>query len=198
MDPETERILKEEPRRPEKSSLKMVVMGYQGVGKKTLMDGLQGKWSEIRSKKTRKGERDDDLGIRGRDLNVEIIHTAVKRHFPFIQRLPSCDAYLLVYSLVCEDSFKSVTAVREQIIKQKGDSIPIIFVANKTDIAQDTDKTVRVYRDLSISCEWEHGHYEVSARDSSDINRVLEHTMRRVNKNDPSMKAAKAGGTSKH
>ncbi|XP_046574254.1 GTP-binding protein Rheb homolog 1-like [Haliotis rubra] len=184
MDPETERFL-QEPGCQGKSSLKMVVMGYQGAGKKTLVDGIQRNWSELRSRSSRKGERTDDLGIRGRDVNIEVIETAVKRPFPFIQRLPSCDAYLLVYSMVCEDSFKSVTAVRDQIIQQKGDSIPIIFVANKTDIAQNVDKTRRVYRDLFISCEWEHGHYEISARNSTDINRVLQNTMRRVNKTTP-------------
>ncbi|XP_067667630.1 GTP-binding protein Rheb homolog 1-like [Haliotis asinina] len=184
MDPERERFL-QGPRCQGKSSLKLVVMGYQGAGKKTFVDGIQRNWSELKSRRTRKGDDSDDLGIRGRDVKIEVIETAVKRPFSFIQGLPSCDAYLLVYSMVCEDSFKSVTAVREQIIQQKGDSIPIIFVANKTDIAQDLDKTQRVYRDLFVSCEWEHGHYEISARNSTDINKVLQNTMRRVNKMTP-------------
>ncbi|XP_071094912.1 GTP-binding protein Rhes-like [Haliotis cracherodii] len=157
----------------EEDTFNLAVIGDGSVGKSTTVCRLIKHWTELSSqahKKSKKHKKSHgDLGIKGRSLTVEIVDTSSKKRFPFLQRLPSCDAYVLVYSLVCDDSFDFVVAARDQILQQEGPSVPIVFVANKTDIADSVDKTERVYRDLNISCEWDNGHEEISAEKDTSI-----------------------------
>ncbi|XP_048253933.1 GTP-binding protein rhb1-like [Haliotis rufescens] len=151
----------------EEDSFNLAVIGDSSVGKSTLICRLIKHWTEQSSKSHKKSKKRRnarvDLGIKGRNLTVDIVDTSTTKTCTFPQGLPSIDVYVLVYSLVCDDSFESVVAARDQILQQEGPSVPIVFVANKTDIAGSVDKTERMSRDLNISCEWEHGHVEISA-----------------------------------
>ncbi|XP_046572746.1 ras-like protein rasV [Haliotis rubra] len=167
----------------EDETLRLAVIGDSRVGKSTIVARLFKHWTELTSCSKQKGKTGADaLGIQGRDVIVDIVDTPTKKCLSFMQRPPSCDVYVLVYSLVCDESFESAVAAREQIIRLRGPKVPIVFVANKTDIADSVDKTERVYRDLNISCEWENGHVEISAEKDTSVLPVLEQIMRRHHK----------------
>ncbi|XP_046571953.1 GTP-binding protein rhb1-like [Haliotis rubra] len=169
----------------EEDTFKLTVLGHKGVGKSTFNCRLMKHWIELSRQEKKKWKRSKgcgDLGIKGRSLTVDTVDITVKARFPFMQKLPSCDVYVLVYSLVCDGSFEAVVAARDQIIQQEGPLVPIVFVANKTDIADSVDKTERVYRDLNISCEWENGHVEISAERDTSVLPVLEQIMKRHQK----------------
>ncbi|XP_067673806.1 uncharacterized protein [Haliotis asinina] len=161
----------------------LAVIGDSGVGKSTFTSRITKHWTDLSATVSKKGsEPAEDLGINGQGLTVDIIDTSTKKRFSFLQRFCTCDVYVLVYSLVSDASFESAVAAREKILQQKGPTVPIVFVANKTDIADSVDKTERVYRDLNISCEWEHGHVEISAEQDTSIIQVLEQIMKRHHK----------------
>ncbi|XP_046353142.2 ras-like protein family member 10B [Haliotis rufescens] len=161
----------------EEDSFNLAVIGDSSEGKLTLICRLIKHWTEQSSKSHKKskkrGNAPADLGIKGRSLTVDIVDTSTTKSCTFPQGLPSFDVYVLVYSLVCDGSFESVVAARDQILQQEGPSVPNVFVANKTDIVGSVDKTERMSRDLNISCEWEHGHVEISAEKDLSVIQFL-------------------------
>ena len=45
-------------------------------------------------------------------------------------------AFILVYAIDDTESFDKVSSLREEIIRLKGDDVPIMVVGNKTDIPE--------------------------------------------------------------
>ncbi|XP_067656278.1 ras-like protein family member 10B [Haliotis asinina] len=178
-----------EDTRKEEDTFRMAILGHTKVGKSTVSCRLVNLWTTLsrqtkeKGRKGRKGRKGcSDLGIKGRSLTVNFVDIAVNTVCPFLQPLPSCDAYVLVYSLVCDESYEAVVAAKDHIIQQEGSSVPIVFVANKKDIADSVDQTQRMYQHLNINCEWENGHMEISAEMDDTVMPVLEQIMKRHQK----------------
>ncbi|XP_048253931.1 GTP-binding protein rhb1-like [Haliotis rufescens] len=148
-------------------SLNLLVMGGHGVGKHTLSDRLIDCWKDSATSISRQ-TTEDVLGIGEKTLQTQVQEASSGRT-SFLQRVPTSDVYLLVYSITDDASFQEAVNIRERILNQKGANVPIVFAANKTDIGQSVDQIERVYRDLNISCEWEHGHVEISAEKDDSV-----------------------------
>ncbi|XP_071094734.1 GTP-binding protein Rheb homolog [Haliotis cracherodii] len=161
-------------------SLNLLVVGDHGVGKRSLSSRLEDCWRDSATSISRQ-TTEDVLGIGGKTLHI-LVQEASSGRTSFLQRVPTSDVYLLVYSITDDVSFQVAVNIREKILKQKGANVPIVFVANKTDIGQSVDRTERVYRDLNISCEWEHGHVEISAEKDDSVFKVMEQILKRHNK----------------
>ncbi|XP_046565287.1 GTP-binding protein Rheb homolog 1-like [Haliotis rubra] len=161
-------------------SLNVLVMGGDGVGKRTLISRLMDCWKKTATSISQLAT-DDILGIGGKTLDIRTQEASTGR-MSFLQRIPTSDVYLLIYSMIDDASFQIAVSIRERILAQKGPNVPIVFVANKTDIGQSVDQIERVYRDLNISCEWENGHVEISAEKDESVYKVLEQILKRYKK----------------
>ncbi|XP_067657940.1 uncharacterized protein [Haliotis asinina] len=151
-------------------SFRLAVCGDHGVGKSTLISRLQELWKETVDTVSLKTTY-DAYGIADMDLEIT---KRVTSTVASLERVPVSDAYLLVYSLTDADSFQSVVAERENLLDHHGQTVPIVFVANKVDIAGPTERVDSVTRDLGITCQWEHGYVEVSAEDDDYVYKVIE------------------------
>ncbi|XP_046556170.1 uncharacterized protein LOC124265421 [Haliotis rubra] len=139
------------------------VCGDHGVGKRTLISRLQELWKETVDTVSLKTTY-DAYGIADMELDITRRDTS---SVASLGRVPLSDAYLLVYSLTDAASFYSVVAERNSLLDQHGETVPIVFVANKVDIAGPTERVDSVTRDLSITCLWEHGSVKVSDEEAA-------------------------------
>ncbi|XP_071115727.1 GTP-binding protein Rheb homolog [Haliotis cracherodii] len=168
----------------ELGSFHIAVCGDHGVGKRTLISKLKELWKEtvdsVSTKTTYDAYGISDMGLAVTKRNTSRVSS--------LERVTVCDAYLLVYSLTDAASFQSVVAHRERLLDQHGIAVPIVFVANKVDIAGPTEKVDSVTRDLNITCQWEHGYVEVSAEDDVYIYKVIEQLVKHYTRVGPELR----------
>jgi len=75
--------------------------------------------------------------IDGEDALVDILDTAGQEEFSAMrgQYMRSGEGFLLVYSITDRDSFDSISAYHQQILRVKDtESVPIVLVGNKCDL----------------------------------------------------------------
>ena len=91
--------------------------------------------------------------------------------------LRSADAYLLVYDVTTPSSFRFLQLIREQIAMSRGlGEVPIVVVANKTDLAKDIDKDIsKTMHDSSTKVKkaWKLSHIECSAKYNWNVTTVF-------------------------
>ena len=145
--------------------LTVVVFGDTRVGKTSLIRGFcDGSFTEeyeatIEDFFTKQILHNDKTYI------FDIIDTCGSENFPAMRKvdIEKADAAVLVYSPDRKRSFEQLVQFRDEILEQKGFSIPIVVVANKSDLALDnsalkiTDKSGCVVntRDVVLK-QWRH------------------------------------------
>ena len=79
-----------------------------------------------------------EYNIFGNVLKVDILDTAGNLAFPAMRRLSisTAHAFLLVYSVNCQETFEEVKRIREQIKEQRANyqDLPCVVVGNKNDL----------------------------------------------------------------
>lgn len=75
-----------------------------------------------------------------RTYQLDIIDTCGSENFPAMRRvdIAKADAIILVYSMDNKMSFEQLSMYRQEIIEERGFDIPVVVVANKSDLAIDS------------------------------------------------------------
>ena len=94
----------------------------------------------------------------------------------FDMSLKSADGVLLVFDVSSPGSFEEVAQLRDAI-KKKNATIPLIVVANKSDLSQATRNTGI---SATVMDDWECGYVECSARENVNISEVFKELLGKV------------------
>ena len=97
--------------------------------------------------------------VGGVSLSLDIQDTggSYTDEFPamFTCSLASADAVLLVYSVAELDTFDEVSRLRDLVQQQRGDSLPLVVVGNKTDLERNISKEEA---EATVNLDWENGY----------------------------------------
>lgn len=141
-------------------------------------------------------------------LTLDILDTSGSFSFPAMQDLSisTSNAFLLVFSIDSEESWKEATRLREkvsnnchldsvalanhdcyplsslsQIIEKRGPRVPIVIVCNKMDLPYDQRTVAKEVVESIVKLDWECGFIECSAKDNSNIIKVFKELLVQAN-----------------
>lgn len=114
------------------------------------------------------------IDIDGKALQVEILDTAGQDEYTPLREtfMHTGDGFLLVYSIVDDQTLEELKAIREQILRVHRDKkVPMVVIGNKADLAK-KDRAVSKEEGKALADEFGAGFLEVSVN-SCSYNRVI-------------------------
>ncbi|XP_055954364.1 ras-related protein rapA-like, partial [Patella vulgata] len=160
---------------------RIAVMGAAAVGKSCIISQFLYERFVSEYKETVEELHSGECNENGKQLILDILDTAGAHSFPAMRKLAiaKSNAFILVYSVNDASSFDEVKIMREQIIAERDDeNVPIVIVANKTDVLEDKRIISRVTAELLVSVEWGNGYIEASAKDNINIVGIFKEILR--------------------
>ncbi|KAG8180796.1 hypothetical protein JTE90_008581 [Oedothorax gibbosus] len=122
--------------------------------------------------------------VGGMQLKVTFLDTAGDLQFPAMRRLSIANgqAFLLVYSVDSEESFRIIKQCFAEIREQKGDfqELPIMVIGNKCDVSEDKRQVKKEDVNEWVFCELPKIRVkilEVSAKDNLNIREIFRSFM---------------------
>jgi len=169
------------------SSIKIIVMGVGGVGKSAITNRFViGRWVE-KYDPTVEESYQTTIDIDGKALQVEILDTAGQDEYTPLREtfMHTGDGFLLVYSIVDDQTLEELKAIREQILRVHRDrKVPIVVVGNKADMAK-KDRAVSKEEGKALADEFGASFLEVSAKENSRIKESFETLVRKIMAKNP-------------
>lgn len=104
------------------------------------------------------------MDIDGKALQVEILDTAGQDEYTPLREtfMHTGDGFLLVYSIVDDQTLEELKAIREQILRVHRDrKVPMVVIGNKADMAK-KDRAVTKEEGKALADEFGAGFLEVS------------------------------------
>jgi small GTP-binding protein len=170
---------------------KVVVLGSGGVGKSALtVRFVAGQFVE-RYDPTIEDFYRKEIDLDGSPTVVEILDTAGTEQFASMRDLyiKNGQGFILVYSIINQQSFIDVRPLRDQIIRVKGiPYVPMLLVGNKCDLER--DRTVPTSDGQHLSGQWEVPFYETSAKKEIHVETIFVDIVREIIK----LKSKKGSG----
>ncbi|XP_050394870.1 ras-related protein rapA-like [Patella vulgata] len=160
---------------------RIVVMGAAAVGKSSIISQFLYERFVSEYKETIEELHRGEYSVKGTQLVLDILDTAGAHSFPAMRKLAiaTSNAFILVYSVNDDTSFDEVIAMREQIIAERDDeNVPIVIVANKTDVLEEKRIISRETAEMLVSVEWGNGYIEASAKDNINIVGIFKEILR--------------------
>ncbi len=160
---------------------KVVVLGCGGVGKSALtVRFVAGQFVEkydptIEDFYRKEIDVDGNIGV------IEILDTAGTEQFASMRDLyiKNGQGFLLVYSIVNQQSFIDVQPLRDQIQRVKGVSgVPMLLVGNKCDLEK--ERVVAISDGEKLAAEWGTPFYETSALSKKNVDNVYTDVVREI------------------
>ena len=117
----------------------VAVFGEAKVGKTCLIKSFIGEDFDDRYEPTIEDFYSTQVSHDEKNYQFDIIDTCGSENFPAMRRvdIEKADAIVLMYSLDNANSFEHLKEIREEILREKGYSIPVMVVANKSDVVLD-------------------------------------------------------------
>lgn len=118
----------------------VAVFGDAGVGKSSLIRGFcDGTFTEA-YEPTIEDFFSKHLIHNDKNYQIDIIDTCGSENFPAMRKvdIEKADAVILVYSTDKKRSFEQLSQYRDEILEMKGLQMPVLVVANKSDLAIDS------------------------------------------------------------
>lgn len=91
--------------------------------------------------------------------------------------LRSCDAVIVMYSVIAQSSFNDVPDLREQILRAEV-TVPTTLVANKQDL--DESRTITAEQGKILAEKFNMGFYEISAKTNHNVTDLMFDLARQV------------------
>ncbi len=160
---------------------KVVVLGCGGVGKSALtVRYVAGQFVEkydptIEDFYRKEIDVDGNVGV------LEILDTAGTEQFASMRDLyiKNGQGFLLVYSIVNQQSFIDVQPLRDQIQRVKGvSSVPMLLVGNKCDLEK--ERLVATTDGDRLAGEWGIPFYETSALSKKNVDNAFTEVVREI------------------
>eukprot|EP00349_Pseudokeronopsis_sp_Brazil_P000301 CAMPEP_0202961320 /NCGR_PEP_ID=MMETSP1396-20130829/5378_1 /ASSEMBLY_ACC=CAM_ASM_000872 /TAXON_ID= /ORGANISM="Pseudokeronopsis sp., Strain Brazil" /LENGTH=223 /DNA_ID=CAMNT_0049681053 /DNA_START=22 /DNA_END=693 /DNA_ORIENTATION=+ len=167
-------------------SIKIIVMGVGGVGKSAITNRFViGRWVE-KYDPTVEESYQSTIDIDGRALQVEILDTAGQDEYRPLREtfMHSGDGFMLVYSIVDDQTLEELRSIREQILRVHRDKkVPMIVVGNKADMKK--DRAVSRDEGKALADEFGAAFIEVSARENTKVKESFDTLVRRILQKNP-------------
>ncbi|KAG7192261.1 Ras- protein rsr1 [Scheffersomyces spartinae] len=172
---------------------KIVVLGAGGVGKSSItVQFVSGVYVESYDPTIEDSYR-KQIEIDGRACDLEILDTAGVAQFTAMRELyiKSGKGFLLVYSVIDENSLKELLALREQVLRIKdSDNVPMVLVGNKCDLEQ--DRVLSIDDGIKVSQEWGMvPFYETSAMYKTNVDEAFIDVVRQIMRKEAQASAEK-------
>lgn len=117
----------------------VVVFGEARTGKSSLVKTFVGERFTDHYEPTIEDFYSKQIVYNDKNYQVDIIDTCGSENFPAMRKVDinKADAILLVYSLDNPRSFERLEQLREEIFQERGHNLPVMVVANKSDVVLD-------------------------------------------------------------
>eukprot|EP01038_Epipyxis_sp_PR26KG_P012278 gene12278-16467_t len=163
-------------------SIKIIVMGVGGVGKSAITNRFViGRWVE-KYDPTIEESYQTTVDIDGKALQAEILDTAGQDEYTPLREtfMHTGDGFLLVYSIVDDQTLEELRSIREQILRvHKDKKVPIVVIGNKVDMAK-SDRAVSKEEGKALADEFHAGFLEVSAKDNFKVKEAFELLVKKI------------------
>ncbi|XP_070980232.1 ras-related protein Rap-2a-like [Oncorhynchus clarkii lewisi] len=171
---------------------KVVVLGSGGVGKSALtVQFVTGTFIEKYDPTIEDFYR-KEIEVDSSPSVLEILDTAGTEQFASMRDLyiKNGQGFILVYSLVNQQSFQDIKPMRDQIIRVKRyEKVPVILVGNKVDL--ESEREVSASEGQALAEEWGCPFMETSAKSKTMVDELFAEIVRQMDyaaqpdKNDP-------------
>mmetsp|Transcript_1476 Transcript_1476/g.2424 ORF Transcript_1476/g.2424 Transcript_1476/m.2424 type:complete len:236 (+) Transcript_1476:65-772(+) len=157
-------------------SIKIIVMGVGGVGKSAITNRFViGRWVE-KYDPTIEESYQTTIDIDGKALQVEILDTAGQDAYTPLREtfMHTGDGFLLVYSIVDDQTLEELREIREQILRVHPDrKVPMMVVGNKADMKK---RALSKQEGKALADDFGAGFLEVSAKENLCVKEAF-HTL---------------------
>ncbi|KXJ28750.1 ras-related protein Rap1 [Exaiptasia diaphana] len=171
---------------PNELPLKIIVFGEPGVGKSALTQQYSKKTFPEEYEPTIEDTYDTIVELDGRRVDLSVVDTA--GHGVFSQMrdsyIKSGDGFLLVYSVTDKWSLQAISAMRDHILRVKGEkgkistNTPIVIVGNKCDL--DDDRVLTYQEGERVARKFSCSFFETSAKDDIGVDDVFVELTRKI------------------
>ncbi|KAF4583072.1 RAS small monomeric GTPase [Ophiocordyceps camponoti-floridani] len=166
--------------------LHVVVLGAGGVGKSCITaQFVHNEWIESYDPTIEDSYR-TQFQVDGRQVVLEILDTAGTEQFVSMRDLymKTGQGFLLVFSITSPSSLNELASLREEIMRIKEGTVPMVIVGNKVDLEE--ARGVSRAKAFSIAQGWGAPYYESSARTRTNVDEVFTDLCRQMLKSDVS------------
>lgn len=161
---------------------KVVMLGSGGVGKSALtVQFVTGQFAE-RYDPTVEDFYRKEIEVEGQPATLEILDTAGTEQFASMRDLyiRNGQGFILVFSIVSEQSFNDIKQMRQQICRVKAnDKVPIILVGNKVDLRH--ERQVQTSQGQALAKEWNCPFFEASAKAKNNVDELFAQAVNEMN-----------------
>ncbi|KAJ1198467.1 hypothetical protein NDU88_002308 [Pleurodeles waltl] len=161
---------------------KVVVLGSGGVGKSALtVQFVTGTFIEKYDPTIEDFYR-KEIEVDSSPSVLEILDTAGTEQFASMRDLyiKNGQGFILVYSLVNQQSFQDIKPMRDQIVRVKRyERVPLILVGNKVDL--ESEREVLAAEGRSLAQEWGCPFIETSAKSKTMVDELFAEIVRQMN-----------------
>ena len=161
---------------------KVVVLGSGGVGKSALtVQFVTGSFIEKYDPTIEDFYR-KEIEVDSSPSVLEILDTAGTEQFASMRDLyiKNGQGFILVYSLVNQQSFQDIKPMRDQIIRVKRyERVPMILVGNKVDL--EGEREVSSVEGKALAEDWNCPFIETSAKNKSSVDELFAEIVRQMN-----------------
>ncbi|KAF7242027.1 ras-related protein Rap-2a isoform X2 [Pogona vitticeps] len=161
---------------------KVVVLGSGGVGKSALtVQFVTGTFIEKYDPTIEDFYR-KEIEVDASPSVLEILDTAGTEQFASMRDLyiKNGQGFILVYSLVNQQSFQDIRPMRDQIIRVKRyEKVPVILVGNKVDL--ESEREVSSSEGRALAEEWGCPFMETSAKSKTMVDELFAEIVRQMN-----------------
>ena len=117
---------------------------------------------------------------------MAILDTAGQEEFTALrdQWIRDCEGFVIIYSIICRNSFIQVPAFRNQVLKVKDtDKIPLMLVGNKCDLEDKREVETNEGEELAkqIGCQFK----ETSAKTRENVEESFYDLVREIRRTSP-------------
>ncbi|KAI9522281.1 Ras- protein Rap-2a [Dissostichus eleginoides] len=167
---------------PAMREYKVVVLGSGGVGKSALtVQFVTGSFIEKYDPTIEDFYR-KEIEVDSSPSVLEILDTAGTEQFASMRDLyiKNGQGFILVYSLVNQQSFQDIKPMRDQIIRVKRyERVPMILVGNKVDL--EGEREVSSGEGKALAQEWSCPFIETSAKNKGSVDELFAEIVRQMN-----------------
>ncbi|XP_072519368.1 ras-related protein Rap-2c [Salminus brasiliensis] len=161
---------------------KVVVLGSGGVGKSALtVQFVTGTFIEKYDPTIEDFYR-KEIEVDSSPSVLEILDTAGTEQFASMRDLyiKNGQGFILVYSLVNQQSFQDIRPMRDQIVRVKRfEKVPLILVGNKVDL--ESEREVAGSDGQALAQEWGCPFIETSAKSKTMVDELFAEIVRQMN-----------------
>ncbi|XP_037333428.1 dexamethasone-induced Ras-related protein 1-like [Pungitius pungitius] len=169
---------------PAKNCHRLVILGSTEVGKTAIISRFLNDRVDDQYTPTIEDFHRKLYGIRGEVYQLDILDTSGNHPFPAMRRLSilTGDAFILVFSLDCRDSFQEVQRLKRQIYESKSClrnktkenvDVPLVICGNKCD--RDFYRVVQEDEIEQLVGGEEHcAYFEVSAKKNTNVDQMFQ------------------------